>query len=49
MSSSTLRQFDHYIIAPQFGYRSCTEYYRKAAAGYTLMDIANPTLFICKE
>jgi len=46
LSCSSLRQFDHYIIAPQFGFRSCTEYYRKSAAGYTLMDIANPTLFI---
>jgi len=45
-SCSTLRQFDHYIIAPQFGFRSCTEYYRKSGAGYTLMDIAEPTLFL---
>ena len=42
----TLRQFDHYVIAPQFGYRCATEYYRKSSAGYTLMDIANPTLFL---
>lgn len=46
LSCSHLRQFDHYIIAPQFGFRSCTEYYRKSAAGYTLMDIAKPTLFM---
>eukprot|EP01084_Bolivina_argentea_P067892 123573_1 len=46
ISCTTLRQFDHYIIAPQFGFRSCTEYYRKSGAGYTLMDIAKPTLFL---
>ena len=48
-SSSSLKQLDHYVTAPQFGFRSCMEYYRKSAAGYTLMDIAMPILFIYAE
>ena len=49
MNCEHLRQFDHYMIAPQFGYRCATEYYRKSSAGYTLMDIARPTLFLYAE
>ena len=41
-----LVEFDHYVVAPQFGYRSATEYYRKSAAGNTMMDIRRPTLFL---
>merc|ERR1719445_2947263 len=43
---TTLRQFDHYVVAPQFGYKSATDYYRKSSAGYTIGDIVKPTLFL---
>ena len=44
-----LREFDHYFIAPQFGFKSCNDYYRKSGCGNVLPDIKIPTLFIMSK
>ena len=46
LSTSKLKDVDHYVVAPQFGFRSASEYYRKNACGYYLQDIKIPTLIV---
>lgn len=46
LSTNSLKDVDHYMVAPQFGFRSASEYYRKNACGYYLQDIRIPTLIV---
>ena len=39
-------EFDHHAIAPMMDCASGSEYYRRAASGNHLHNIACPTLFI---
>jgi predicted alpha/beta-fold hydrolase len=41
-----MKEFDHYAIAPMFGFSCASDYYRFSSAGLYLSRIRRPTLFL---
>lgn len=44
LKSKTIREFDERFTIVQFGYKSCTEYYRDASPGKKLPSTTVPIL-----
>jgi len=42
----SMTEFDHYFIAPMFGFSCASDYYRFSSAGLYLSRIRRPTLFL---
>jgi predicted alpha/beta-fold hydrolase len=45
----TLREFDHHVTAPTFGFASAEDYYARASSGPDVHRITTPTLLITSE
>lgn len=47
--AGTLRDFDHVVTAPAFGFASAEEYYERSSSGPKLSRIKTPTLLLSAE
>ncbi|MCU0697736.1 MAG: alpha/beta fold hydrolase [Myxococcaceae bacterium] len=45
----TIRDFDHHLTAPAFGYASAEDYYAKCSSGPVLGEVRAPTLLITAD
>jgi len=45
-TARNMKEFDHYAIAPMFGFSCASDYYRFSSAGLYLSRIRRPTLFL---
>ena len=44
---STIRQWDHQMVAPRFGFASASDYYERASVARRLEAVRAPTLLLC--